>query len=304
MSRRAPCRRTCRKYAADAPAGTERYGEGQARCQICDVWVDAKGARLKDGTIAAAGTVGWYCRCCKHKLQARRRIVRYEPRPGAAHRAGADAKDGGASNVDLSYFSRLRASLLQRLAAAMPESRDDAGGSGAGYFPAGMIRELQGEFGDVGELLDLAYDIDPPNKISMLIEFERVKSNLDRVPTKDEFEKASPVNIGAYDSEFGSWETFLDKLGHDPWYRSRGGAGGDAERGEPPAMRADGRGDAPDSGHGGSGVHDDPSALRKKIRGILECDPGALEVFEMLESDIGDVDPDVLRRLADEVEAD
>lgn len=304
MGRRPVCRRTCRKYAADKPAGTGQYGEGQARCQICDVWVDAKGARLEDGTIAAAGTVGWHCRCCKTKLQARRRIVRYKPRPGAARRAGAGRKDHGASSVDLSYFNRQRAGLLQGLAAAMPESRDDVAGAGAGYLPADMIYSLREEFGDVSELLDLAYDIDPPNKISLLIEFEKVKWNLDRVPTKAEFEKASPVGAGAYDDEFDSWENFLDKLGHDPWYRSAGAAAGDDEQGEQPAAQADGRGDVPDSGYGGSGGHDDSSALGEKIRVILESDPDALKIFEMLESDVGDVDPDVLRRLADEVEAD
>ena len=301
MGRRPVCRGTCRKYAADKPAGTGQYGEGQARCQICDVWVDAKGARLEDGTIAAAGTVGWHCRCCKHKLQARRRIVRYKSRPGAARRAGAGLKNHGASSVDLSYFNRQRAGLLQGLAAAMPESRDDVVGAGAGYLPAGMIGSLREEFGDVSELLDLAYDIDPPNKISLLIEFEKVKWNLDRVPTRAEFEKASPVGAGAYDDEFDSWENFLDKLGHDPWYRSAGAAAGDAGQAEQPAAQADGQGDVPDSGGGG---HDDSSALGEKIRGILESDPDALQIFEMLESDVGDVDPDVLRRLADEVEAD
>ncbi len=183
----------------------------------------------------------------------------------------------------------------------MPESRDDVVGAGAGYLPAGMISSLREEFGDVSELLDLAYDIDPPNKISLLIEFEKVKWNLDRVPTKAEFEKASPVGAGAYDDEFDSWENFLDKLGHDPWYRSAGSAAGDAGQGEQPAAQADGQVDVPDSGGGG---HDNSSALGEKIRGILESDPDALKIFEMLESDIGDVDPDVLRQLADEVEAD
>ena len=298
------CRGACKKYAVGKPAGKGRYGEGQARCQVCDVWVDAKGARLKDGTVATVGSVGWYCRCCKYRLRTRPRSVRYKSRLGAVRRVGAGGEDVGASSVDLSYFSRLRAGMLQGLAAALPESRDDLGGSGDDYLPADMIRDLENEFGDLGELLDLAYDIDPPNKISLLVEFERVKSNLDRVPTKEEFEKSSSVSVATYDSEFGSWENFLDKLGHDPWYRGAGAADGASGLGGQPMIGVGVGDDTPDLDYDVQGVHDDAATLREKIREILEYDPDALKIFEMMESDIGDVRPSVLRRLAEEVASD
>ena len=298
------CRGACKKYAVGKPAGKGRYGEGQARCQVCDVWVDAKGARLKDGTVATVGSVGWYCRCCKYRLRTRPRSVRYKSRLGAVRRVGAGGEDVGASSVDLSYFSRLRAGMLQGLAAALPESREDLGGSGGDYLPADMIRDLENEFGDLGELLDLAYDIDPPNKISLLVEFERVKSNLDRVPTKEEFEKSSSVSVATYDSEFGSWENFLDKLGHDPWYRGAGAADGASGLGGQPMIGVGVGDDTPDLDYDVQGVHDDAATLREKIREILEYDPDALKIFEMMESDIGDVRPSVLRRLAEEVASD
>lgn len=167
-----------------------------------------------------------------------------------------------------------------------------------------MIRDLENEFGDMGELLDLAYDIDPPNKISLLVEFERVKSNLDRVPTREEFEKSSSVSAAAYDHEFDSWENFLDKLGHDPWYRGAGAAGGaDGQAGQP-MTGTDVVDGASDIDYDVQDVYDDAAALRGKIRDILEYDPDALKIFEMMESDIGDVSPNMLRSLADEVTSD
>lgn len=271
---------------------------------MCNVWLDAKGALLEGGAIATAGTVGWHCRCCKCKLRARMRNVRYKSRSGAAGRVGTDVGDGGASNVDLSYFSRVRADLLQRMAAVLPESREDIEGSGVGYFPTKMIYHLREEFGDTSALLDLAYNIDPPNKISMLIEFERVKWNLDRVPTKEEFERHSPLSVGAYNIEFDSWENFLDKLGHDPWYKHADATGGGDGKDKQPAIEADGRGDANDSAYDDNTDHDNIATLRKKIRDILECDQDTLKIFEMMESDIDDVDPATLRQLADEVVSD
>lgn len=303
MSPKPFCRGVCNRYTVVKPAGKGWYGEGQARCQVCNVWVSAKGARLKDGTIATAGSVGWYCRCCKYKLRTKPRNIRYKTRLGTARRVGTDAEDVGASHVDLSYFNRLRADLLQRLAASLPESRDDIEGSGVDCIPADMFHELQDEFCDVSELLDLAYDIDPPNKISLLVEFERVKSNLDRVPTKDEFKKISSLGIGAYDSEFGSWENFLDKLGHDPWYKGSS-ATGEADAQDGHSLTQINGEDEHDHDYEDQGDLDDAATLRERIRAVLEYDPAALKIFEMLESDIGDVDPAVLRQLADEVEAD
>ena len=304
MSRRSFCRGTCQKYAVDERAGMRRYGEGQARCRMCDVWLDAKGALLEGGAIATAGTVGWHCRCCRCKLRARMRNVRYTSRSGPTGRVGTDVGNRGTSNVDLSYFSRVRADLLQRLAAVLPERREDIAGSGDDYFPTEMIYNLREEFGDTNELLDLAYDIDPPNKISMLVEFERIKWNLDRVPTKDEFERISPLSVGAYESEFGSWENFLDKLGHDPWYRHANALTGDGVQHKQSTMPTDGRDDTTDSTYDDNSDYDNVAMLREKMRDILEYDQDALKIFEMLESDIDDVNPTVLRQLADEVASD
>lgn len=277
---------------------------GQAQCRVCNVWVVAKGARLKDGSIATAGSVGWYCRCCQYKLRSIQRSIRYTPRLRSTGRIATDPEVGSTPSVDLSYFNRLRAELLQRLAAALPESRDLLGRSGGEYLPVDVIQDLRQEFGDIGGLLDLAYDIDPPNKISMVVEFERVKSNLDRVPTKNEFEKISPLEIVSYDIEFGSWENFLDKLGHDPWYRRRDVTGEAGEQGRQLGGLAEEDHSSKVINYDNQSVYDNVATLRENIRGVLEYDPAALKIFEMMEADIGDVDPVTLRRLADEVAPD
>lgn len=297
------CRGACQKYAVPKQPRKGWYLLGQARCQICNVWVGAKGARLKDGSIATVGSVGWYCRCCHYRLRTPPRNIRYKSRLDAASRAGTDQGDRDSFPIDLSYFNRLRASMLQRLAAVLPEGRDEINDPEDGHLPIDVIRDLRHEFSDIMVLLDLAYSIDPPNKISMVVEFERVKSNLNKVPTKEEFEKISALSISSYDSEFGSWETFLDKMGHDPWYRE--GAAGGASKQRKQSWTLQGRdtnSSVPDYDDR-SGLSD-VATLREKIRGILEHDSNARRIFETMEADIDDVSPDMLRSLADEVESD
>lgn len=299
MERGQPCRGVCQKYAMPKQPGKGRSVSRQAQCQVCGVWVDAKGARLEDGSIATVESVGWYCRCCRHKLRPIPRNIRYKSQPGVTSRNGTDV-ERSTHSVDLSYFSRLRAELLQRMAAVLPESRDDLDGSGDGRLSVDMIRDLRHEFGDIRELLDLAYDIDPPNKISLVVEFERVKSNLDMVPTKSEFEKISPLNVALYNREFGSWENFLDKLGYDPWYRgkTKNVVGRQWRQYE---ASPEGERSLKVVDYDNQGAGDDMATLRENIRSILEYDPDALRIFEMMEADIGDVDPVTLRSLADEV---
>ena len=298
------CSGVCQKYAVPKQPGKGRYGLGHARCQICSVWVDAKGACLKDGSIATAGSVGWYCRCCHYRLRTTPRSIKYKSRLETVSRVGTDTGDVGSFPIDLSYFNRHRAGLLQRLAAVLPEGRDDVDKSGDGHLPVDVIRDLRYEFSDMGALLDLAYNIDPPNKISMVVEFERVKSNLNKVPTKKEFEKISVLRVSSYDHEFGSWENFLDKMGHDPWYRRGSAADGvDIQR----RQSWTSQGSDADSNvydYVDRDGLDDVAALREQIRGILEHDADARRIFEMMEADIGDIDPYVLRSLADEIESD
>ena len=179
---------------------------------VWNVWVGAKGACLEDGSTTTIESVGWYCRCCRYKLRAIPHSIKCKSQLDVTSRTGTDV-EWDTYSVDLSHFNWLRAELLQRMATILPESRNDLDGSGDVHLSVDMIRDLQYEFGDIRELLNLAYDINLPNKISLVVEFESVKSNLDTVPTKSQFEKISSLTVGLYDSKFGSWENFLDSWG-------------------------------------------------------------------------------------------
>jgi len=55
-----------------------RYEAGQARCQICDIWIDHKGCILKDKSYATVNSVGWYCKCCNYKVRKNPRHLIYK----------------------------------------------------------------------------------------------------------------------------------------------------------------------------------------------------------------------------------
>ena len=81
--------------------------------------------------------------------------------------------------------------------------------------------DLTAEFNlNINKIIDLAYVLDPPNIISMVVEFEQIKSNIGRVPTKQELEKHSKLKLSQYEAIFQSWEHLLDRLGYDPWYKN------------------------------------------------------------------------------------
>ncbi|MFM7795424.1 MAG: hypothetical protein ACKO7N_01525 [Candidatus Nitrosotenuis sp.] len=66
------CSGICKKFIVKKPAGS-RYGSGQGRCQICQVWIDHNGARLKDGSPAIENSLGWWCVCCNYRIRQRPR---------------------------------------------------------------------------------------------------------------------------------------------------------------------------------------------------------------------------------------
>lgn len=72
------CRDVCRQFAATRPPNGRRYESGQARCQICDIWVDYRGAHTKDGSPAEKDSVGWHCNCCNYRLRMNPRNRKYK----------------------------------------------------------------------------------------------------------------------------------------------------------------------------------------------------------------------------------
>lgn len=73
QSQKRICLGICKKFKVKKPAGASRYGSGQGRCQICEVWIDHNGARLKDGTPATQNSLGWWCVCCNFRVRQKPR---------------------------------------------------------------------------------------------------------------------------------------------------------------------------------------------------------------------------------------
>ena len=305
------CRGMCDKYKISMPGRSQRYGEGRARCTTCDVWLDARGACLKDGSPAASGPVAWLCRCCRCMLRKSPRSIRSKSLLEPKARSAGEPEEEGRGEVDLSYFSRYRGELLRKIAPLLPELYEDVEHTADGYARIGVgDPDVKYEFGDARSLLDLAYELDPPNKISLAIEFERVRSKIGRILTREDFWAAS-ASLEAYDAEFGSWANFLDKMGYDPWHR---GTEGEREAPDPFArqkqvagLRANLDASASDSRAGARGGSGGPEpdglrAMKERIVAIIRDDPDALRIFDMMEADMGAVDGEALRRAAARVD--
>ena len=138
--------------------------------------------------------------------------------PGAAKdgadEAGQDG-DGEPAGIDLSYFSKRRARMLRDLGRIMKRTswnRPDV--------PEDLAEMLENEFGaPLADILALARS-ETPNKVSLIVDFERVRISLGSVPTRQEMRKnGARFPLSAYDAEFESWGHLLDRLGYDPWYR-------------------------------------------------------------------------------------
>ncbi len=72
------CNGACKAFRVRKPHGATRYGSGQGRCQICDVWIDHNGCHLKDGSPAKEGTIGWFCNCCHYRVRQKPRNKIYK----------------------------------------------------------------------------------------------------------------------------------------------------------------------------------------------------------------------------------
>ena len=72
------CKEICKKFKVKKPTSGSRYGTGQGRCQTCDVWIDYRGAHMKDGSPAAIDSVGWFCDCCNFRIRQKPRNKVYK----------------------------------------------------------------------------------------------------------------------------------------------------------------------------------------------------------------------------------
>ena len=126
------------------------------------------------------------------------------------------------SSVDMDYFNKQRAYILKRIALAFPKDADDFQYTVLEQMIIEskiLMYEIENEFGcNISQIIDFVY-AKKPNKISIVVEFEWIKSAIGRVPTKQDIENHSRFGVTQYESEFGSFERLVDRLGYDPWYR-------------------------------------------------------------------------------------
>jgi hypothetical protein len=85
----------------------------------------------------------------------------------------------------------------------------------------GMKHFINENWGDEEYFINLALNEKDSNQISQIFYFLNIKNKIERVPTKQDMEELSVIDISEYENRFGTWESFLDLLGYDPWYRKK-----------------------------------------------------------------------------------
>ncbi len=211
------CNGICKRYGVKKPTGKGRYSSGQGRCQICDIWISHKGAHLKDGTPADSDSLGWFCNCCNYRIRQKPRNLKYKEKL-----RNSETKNPNNDGINLSYFNKRRASMLRDLGIAIVARGPDNHDKNIDEFLPNTLSvvDLEREFGaDINQIIDLACSKEP-NKVSMIMEFERIQHLLGHTPTKQDMDKNSRFDTKQYELEFKSWEHFLYRLGYDPWYRN------------------------------------------------------------------------------------
>ena len=129
------------------------------------------------------------------------------------------------TKADILSYNKTQATRIKLVAKHLPEKKKEFSMPDFMYSFQGSgisIRELEHEFGiNINDIVELAYSIEPPNKISLIVECEHVKSMVGDVPTKADMEKYSRLKISQYEKEFESWGDFLRLMSYDPWLRKQ-----------------------------------------------------------------------------------
>ncbi len=74
------CKGICKKFRVKKPADTGRYEAGQALCQICEIWIDRRGAHIRDGLPATEKSTRWFCNCCNNRVKKNPTNAKYMKR--------------------------------------------------------------------------------------------------------------------------------------------------------------------------------------------------------------------------------
>ncbi len=236
MKQNRTCKRACKRFQVSKPTGKGRYESGQARCQTCDIWIDYKGCHLKDGSSAKKDSVGWYCNCCNYRVRMhpRNKVYKEKLRDKQDSQTVSGTNEQGYGHtlqstdqiIDLSHFNNKRAQMMKKIGICILKQRKDNHPKKIDEYLMEEfslpVSDIESEFdASIDEIMGFADVLDPPNKISMIAEFELIRDALGRTPTKQDIGDYSILNAAQYENEFESWEHMLEKLGYDPFYRDR-----------------------------------------------------------------------------------
>ncbi len=208
------CKGKCRKFQIQNQHKTKH-----GMCFVCNIWIEQNMCHLEDESKTADDSTIWLCNCCNGIIYRYLRKIK----PESKHQSNPK-NHNYESQIDLSYLSKQRAIIIKKIAKCIFEKHDNP----VNKFEDMLTREkitvtdIQIEFNvTIDEILRFAQTMNPPNKISLIIEFERIREIIGKTPTKQDIDKYSEINLSYYDTEFESWEYMLDKLGYDPWYRNK-----------------------------------------------------------------------------------
>ena len=218
------CKEICKKHIVKKPTSGSRYGSGQGRCQICDVWIDYRGAHTKDGSPATKDSMGWFCNCCNYRVRQKPRNKIYKEKLRNDKKDEAETSEHMEDEITAKelYISKQQASLLKEISLILPDSDEEFDVLKViDKIPDSIQFEIKDNWGSWENFFKLALNFEQLNKISLIILFEKLNSQSEEVISKEYFLGTVNVDEAWINNEFKSWEHILELLGYDPWYRNK-----------------------------------------------------------------------------------
>jgi hypothetical protein len=222
------CNGICKKFQVKKPVGEGRYGSGQGHCQTCDTWIDHIGCHMKDGSPATKESVGWFCNCCNFRVRQNPRNKLYKEKLRESKTQNEELRNSTSDDFDDVvtaedlFISRGQAILLKKITPLMPNIDEIKSFSEIREkIPEQLQYEIRDNWGTLENFLSLSTNYQQLNQISIIILFEKLKDRMGQVPSMDEFLNKVNLDKNLINSEFKSWEHFLDLLQYDPWYRTK-----------------------------------------------------------------------------------
>ena len=181
---------------------------------------------MQNGKAATADSKGWFCNCCNFRIRRNPRSKKYKEKLRSANSIYKENGNTKSNNkIDLPDFNKQKTHMIKCIARCIPQNKN---GFQKYEFEESLTRhgmsitKIESGFNEsIEKIIELAYTLNPPNKISMIVEFERICTNINDIPTKHRFEKHSQLKISQYENEFGTWERLLEKLGYDLLYKNK-----------------------------------------------------------------------------------